>query len=123
MALRNSNNSPSLLSHVFRYKRLFAALLSVILAGSSAIGEFPPEKPIKIIVPTNTGGEVDTLARIFQRAFQKHKILPVKTVVVNLDGAGGTIGTRKKKIPHQMDTQSDFDSWHRHFQGHGHRQL
>ena len=96
MALRNCNQSPNLLSAAFRSKRVLSALLSAIFVGSSAIGEFP-EKPIKIIVPTNTGGEVDTLARIFQRAFQKHKILPVKTVVVNLDGAGGTIGTRKIK--------------------------
>ncbi len=59
-------------------------------------GEFP-EKPIKIIVPTNAGGEVDTMARIFQRALQEHDLLPVKTVVVNLPGAGGTIGTRKIK--------------------------
>jgi len=56
-----------------------------------------PDRPIKIIVPTNTGGEVDTLARMFQRSFQKHDILPVKAVVVNIAGAGGTIGTRKIK--------------------------
>jgi putative tricarboxylic transport membrane protein len=56
-----------------------------------------PDRPIKIIVPTNAGGEVDTMARIFQRAFQENDLLPVKTVVVNQPGAGGTLGTRKIK--------------------------
>ncbi len=56
-----------------------------------------PDKPIKIIVPTNAGGEIDAMARIFQRAFQEKDLIPVKTVVVNLPGAGGTVGTRRLK--------------------------
>ena len=103
--------SPSikLLSHV---KLRFSSMLSpisiaararfalcagiVCFATLTVSGEFP-EKPIKIIVPTNAGGEVDTMARIFQRAFQEHDLLPEKVVVVNLPGAGGTLGTRKIK--------------------------
>ncbi len=56
-----------------------------------------PDKPIKIIVPTNAGGEIDAMARIFQRAFQEKDLLPVKAVVVNMPGAGGTVGTRRLK--------------------------
>ena len=56
-----------------------------------------PEQPIKVIVPTNTGGEVDTMARIFQRAFQEHRLLPAKLAVINLPGAGGTLGSRRIK--------------------------
>lgn len=78
------------------FRLLLAALCCFGFGNLSTQAEFP-EKPIKIIVPTNAGGEVDTMARIFQRAFQEHDILPVKTVVVNLPGAGGTIGTRKIK--------------------------
>jgi len=56
-----------------------------------------PEQPIKVIVPTNTGGEVDTMARIFQQAFQEHELLPAKLAVINLPGAGGTLGSRRIK--------------------------
>lgn len=94
MERRNSYAFPKPLVSVTKRHLLCIGILALMLSGGSAQAAFP-EKPIKIIVPTNTGGEVDTLARIFQRAFQKHKILPVKAVVVNLDGAGGTIGTRK----------------------------
>ena len=43
------------------------------------------------------GGAMDGIARIFQRAFEEHKILPQRMVVVNMEGAGGTIGTRAIK--------------------------
>ena len=56
-----------------------------------------PEKPIKLILPTNAGGETDGLARLLQRAIAEKRLLPEKIVVVNLPGAGGTIGTRKLK--------------------------
>ncbi len=56
-----------------------------------------PEKPIKLILPTNAGGETDGLARLLQRAIADKQLLPEKIVVVNLPGAGGTIGTRRLK--------------------------
>ncbi len=56
-----------------------------------------PERPIKIIVPTNAGGSVDTVARTIARSIEKNDLLPVKMVALNLPGAGGTIGTRKVK--------------------------
>ena len=37
------------------------------------------------------------MARIFQRAFQKHGLLPAKLAVINLPGAGGTLGSRRIK--------------------------
>ncbi len=96
MALNKSDAPHTPATLAGKARTLWTAAISLLLFCSLACGEFP-ERPIKIIVPTNTGGEVDTLARIFQRAFQKHDILPVKAVVVNIDGAGGTIGTRKIK--------------------------
>jgi len=82
----------------FLSPRKFApiAVIAAFATASALFAAFP-EKPIKIIVPTNAGGEVDTLARIFQRAFEEEKLLPKKTVVINLPGAGGVIGTRKIK--------------------------
>lgn len=96
MLFRNSNNLLTSFATGAKQKLLLAGILVLTITAGSTWAEFP-EKPIKIIVPTNTGGEVDTLARIFQRAFQKNNILPVKAVVVNIDGAGGTIGTRRLK--------------------------
>ena len=53
-----------------------------------------PEKPIKIVVPTQAGGGMDSVARILQRYFESSDALGQKVVVVNMPGAGGTIGTR-----------------------------
>ncbi|MEZ5834779.1 MAG: tripartite tricarboxylate transporter substrate binding protein [Geminicoccaceae bacterium] len=57
-----------------------------------------PEKPIKIIVPTQAGGGMDSVARILQRFFESHPdVLGSDAVIVNMPGAGGTIGTRAIK--------------------------
>ncbi len=56
-----------------------------------------PEKPIKVIVPASAGGGTDAMARLFQRSFVEDKLLPKKTVIVNIGGAGGVVGTRKIK--------------------------
>lgn len=57
-----------------------------------------PEKPIRVIVPTQAGGGMDSVARIMQRYFDEHgDVLGQKMVVVNMDGAGGTVGTRAIK--------------------------
>jgi tripartite-type tricarboxylate transporter receptor subunit TctC len=53
-----------------------------------------PEEPIKIIVPTQAGGGMDSVARILQRYFESTNVLGQKVVVVNMAGAGGTIATR-----------------------------
>ncbi len=70
--------------------------ISIGVANTFAQAAFP-ERPIKIIVPTNPGGSVDTVARTIARSIEQNKLLPVKMVALNLPGAGGTIGTRKVK--------------------------
>jgi tripartite-type tricarboxylate transporter receptor subunit TctC len=52
-----------------------------------------PSEPLRIIVPTDAGGSVDALARIFQREIDEMGVYP-SVVVVNQPGAGGTVGTR-----------------------------
>lgn len=96
MIVRNRFALRSYAGHLHRSKSLLATLLLLPLLSLTIRAEFP-DKPIKIIIPTNTGGEVDTLARIFQRALQQNEIIPVKVVIVNLPGAGGTFGTRRIK--------------------------
>lgn len=81
-------------------KTILAAVCATAMAVALAprmVSAAYPEKPIKIIVPTGAGGAMDGIARIFERAFEEHKILSQRVVVVNMDGAGGTIGTRAIK--------------------------
>lgn len=80
------------------YRTLFMAAVAATFSlslGNPAVAF--PDKPIRIIIPTNAGGSMDSVGRIFQRTFEEKKIIPQKTVIVNLAGAGGTLGTRKIK--------------------------
>jgi putative tricarboxylic transport membrane protein len=77
--------------------RVLTVLLIVSWTSQVHLAAVYPEKPIRVIVPTNAGGETDGLTRILQRAIAERKLLPEKLVVVNLPGAGGTLGTRKIK--------------------------
>ncbi len=61
---------------------------------SLALADYP-ERPIRVIVPTDPGGSMDTVARTVSRTFEEAQLLPAKTVVINQPGAGGTIGTRR----------------------------
>lgn len=56
-----------------------------------------PDKPIKIIVPFGAGGNTDGLARMFQKAIQDEKLLSQPLVILNVKGAGGSIGARRAK--------------------------
>ena len=77
-------------------RRIFLLTL-LLVAGQTHLSAAFPEKPIKIILPTNAGGETDGLVRLLQRGSAEKKLLSQKMVVVNLPGAGGTLGTRKIK--------------------------
>ena len=56
-----------------------------------------PQRPIKVVVPFAAGGGSDTFARLLQRASDTENVLPVPLVIVNVPGAGGTIGSRRVK--------------------------
>ena len=58
-------------------------------------GEAYPKAPIKVIVPFGAGGGSDTFARIIQKAIQENDLLPQPIVIINVPGAGGTIGSRQ----------------------------
>ncbi len=78
--------------------KLFSGVVAaafVALAGPVAAQDYPSE-PLRIVVPTDAGGSVDNLARIFQRAIEGMDLYP-SVVVVNQPGAGGTVGTRAVK--------------------------
>lgn len=76
--------------------------LAVVLVLSTALGtvrgeDVYPSRPIKLVVPFSAGGGTDTFARIFKAAIDKYQTLPQPMVVVNLNGAGATIGSRRVK--------------------------
>ena len=54
-----------------------------------------PSRPIKVIVPFGAGGGSDTFVRIIQKAITDHQLLPQPLVVINVPGAGGTIGSQR----------------------------
>ncbi|MCT9000571.1 MULTISPECIES: Bug family tripartite tricarboxylate transporter substrate binding protein [Chelativorans] len=80
--------------------RSAAAVLAVAglmtTAAGNALADYP-EKPVKIIVPTDAGGAIDGIARIFQRAFEQDEEFGATVVVTNMPGAGGTLATREIK--------------------------
>ncbi len=70
-----------------------------LLAGAfamPAMAEYP-EGPVKVIVPFATGGMSDSVARVFQKAFVDHDLLPEPLTIINMDGGGATIGSRAAK--------------------------
>ncbi|MFG0334707.1 MAG: tripartite tricarboxylate transporter substrate-binding protein [Maioricimonas sp. JB049] len=56
-----------------------------------------PRKPVKVIVPFGAGGGSDSFARIVQRAVREQNLLPEPLVIINVPGAGATIGSRRVK--------------------------
>ena len=79
---------------------LFAALVLVGLAGCDVRDRESaafPARPIKVVVPFAAGGGSDTFARIIQATVNSESMLAEKLVIINVPGAGGTIGSRRVK--------------------------
>jgi len=70
---------------------VFGGLLTVTAPAVAAW----PEKTIQIVAPFKAGGDTDFNARVFSKHLRKE--LGVPLVVVNVDGGGGTLGSRKVK--------------------------
>lgn len=67
-------------------------VLACVLASASAAAAAQPDfpkKPIRLVVPTNAGGSIDTIARILGEELTKALQQPV--IVENKTGAGGMI--------------------------------
>ena len=80
----------------FARKVWIAAVLAILGAfaampsTAAAAAEYPTQ-PVRIIVPFSAGGTTDLMARIIAVKLSDH--LGQQTVVVNVDGAGGSVGT------------------------------
>jgi len=68
----------------------FVELLIFFLLSGCAQKALYPQGPIRIVVPHDPGGVVDTSARLIQPYLQKYLGVPV--VIDNMPGAGGNIG-------------------------------
>lgn len=75
------------LARTTRAASLVAAVAATCIG---ALAADYPHKPLQVIVPFAAGGGLDTNARAFSQALGE--ILKVSVVVVNKDGAAGTIG-------------------------------
>ena len=73
------------------------ATTTLACSGPAALGTEYPRRPIKVIVPFGAGGGSDTFGRIIQNAIESHELLPQPFVIINVPGAGGTIGSRRVK--------------------------
>lgn len=61
----------------------------------ATISDNYPDQPIKVIVPFGAGGGSDTFVRILQKAIEENEFLTQPIVIINVPGAGGTIGSRQ----------------------------
>lgn len=83
-----------LLAH--RLIPLIPCLLGCAASVEDAGGSYPI-RPVKIVVPFAAGGGSDTFTRLVQRAVEKHDLFPQPLVVINVPGAGGSVGSRRVK--------------------------
>ena len=79
--------SLSIAARLARRTFLGAAVLAV---ASSAFGATFPNRPIKVVVPFSAGGGTDIIARVVSEKLSQKLGQPI--VVINMPGAGGTIG-------------------------------
>lgn len=81
---------------MLRRQLLLSPLLAALPFGRRALAAFP-EKAIRVIVPTATGGSIDMNARLFERTFETSGLLPQPLTIVNVTGAAGSVGLRQIK--------------------------
>ena len=65
-----------------------------------------PQRPIQVVVPFGAGGGSDTFVRIIQKAIEENDLLPQPIVILNVPGAGGSIGSRQV-----MESEPDGYTW------------
>ena len=94
--------SPKTARSAFRF--WLRMLPVVVVAGVVAIelsrtqqGDDYPNRPIKIVVPFKAGGGSDRFARMIENEMRSANALPQPLVIINIGGAGATIGSRRVK--------------------------
>ena len=83
-------------AHSRVFHRISFCLLLAVVSLRAATVEYPV-KPIKVIVPFAPGGGSDTFVRIIQTGVKANDLMAQPFTVINVPGAGGTIGSRRVK--------------------------
>lgn len=85
---------------------VFVVLLMSACAAPSVPEKWQPTKAVTFIVPANTGGGADQMARFIQGLVTKHKLMSQPLVVVNKAGGAGAEGfldvKGTPKDPHKL---------------------
>jgi tripartite-type tricarboxylate transporter receptor subunit TctC len=68
-----------------------AVAVTLLVAGSAAVAQDWPSKPVRFIVPYPPGGGTDVIARIVQEPLSRALGQPM--LIENRGGAGGAVGT------------------------------
>lgn len=82
---------------MLRRQLLLSSLLAAVPLSRRAVAADYPEKAIRVIVPTATGGSIDMNARLFERTFETSGLLPQPLTIINVTGAAGAVGLRQIK--------------------------
>ena len=93
---QNTIGSLKLSLHTPRVFFRIACLFCVASQLLAAKTEYPV-KPIKVVVPFAPGGGSDTFVRIIQTGVKANGLMEQPFTVINVPGAGGTIGSRRVK--------------------------
>ena len=73
--------------------RLLAATLALGVAFGAHAQAWKPQKTVEVVLPTAAGGANDNIARLIQKIFQDHKLVPTPVVVMNKAGGNQTLAT------------------------------
>jgi len=76
-----------------KFGKWIAAVLLVLGGAASAVAQDYPSRPVTLVVPFAAGGPGDIIARLVAEAMRRN--LGQEIIVVNVGGAGGTIGTAR----------------------------
>ena len=77
--------------------RGFAAAFLLLFGAFPGVAEEFPKKTVKVVVPFKPGGASDVLARTIQEGLRQTEGFDRGFAILNIGGAGGTIGSRRVK--------------------------
>lgn len=72
----------------------FPVVVLLGMATFSALADWSPTKPVRLVVPYGPGGNADLSARAFANSVSADKLIDQTIVVENRAGAGGVIATQ-----------------------------
>ncbi|MDR0466150.1 MAG: tripartite tricarboxylate transporter substrate binding protein [Deltaproteobacteria bacterium] len=81
------------LSLTFLLAGILVAGACLIPALSEAAAAKWPNRPVELIVPVRSGGDTDFYARTYAKSLEKE--LGATVTVINVEGAGGTVGAQQ----------------------------